>query len=793
MYARRDEVGDLNSSPTTAFKNRRFMTSNASFYHPLHPLRLSTDHMHLFIGITVPVARDEGQEFPYTSSQKNQGTRSPVSKPRPQSSHTPYKAKQTQESEELFSVDSVGGLLSDLSLSSATSGPRSSPSKLAPQSHSPSYRGRPTTPKHYGNHSYSESAGRGQNRTPFRSGFDGSSPGSLRPVHTMISAGGISTNKVSIYVNASKCKLDTKRLSELLKFLVTHHITPYKDASTGAQTKKLRIIKFDLSSNILDDASIAKLVGFFRQHAPYLTVNSLKLYQNKIGDIGAESLAALIEREDGPTLHELHLSHNRITTRGALALCKSLADCPRYPFGTTQEKKSTPLWLRLEHNFISAEKVLELLADTPTCQVNSKGSACTPSNCQNAGAKIHLVFIHFQYWNEALESAKRAIEMLKDSNVVQDVPAELDAPAPTETSESTPDLLQKPVSAVVGSTPSVKKTQQITAGPLYLFMDTNAVVTSVLEPQHPWSFKNLAKRFGKPALTDGKPEKAGENRSKHKGASAALSPIDAANRVVLVVTDTVLGELDGMHKKKIIKASVVNSMLMEAEKDGYLMMLGAHQGEKLVQALDAGHSQLGLDVTTSNDRMIVDIALMFAEALGDTNCAMFISEDHGARLAARNRGLCVVSMSQLSVILAKRSADVWSSSLLRQWFLQAAPTKPLLEGTESPAPGMLAATPSNPIAQLRVLKSHTLKARQIVDSLIPASMEMEEKHTELGSILKEMENMLKRITLLPGLEGINGPPIHLDLDPEVLSKVEDDSQSQVTPRTPVAGDSSDEE
>lgn len=708
--------------------------------------------------------------------------RSPASKARPQPASTPSKSHQSHDKDELFSVDAVGGLLSEVSISSPSAGPSRSPATSKPYAHSPSYRGRPTTPKHYSHHARPESAGRTPNRPHFRGGFDASSPTALRPIHTMISAGGISTNKVSIYINAARCKLDTKRLSELLKFLVTHHITPYKDESTGNQTKKLRILKFDLSSNILDDDSISKLVGFFRQHAPYLIVNSLKLYQNKIGDLGAEAIAALIEREDGPTLHELHLSHNRITTRGALALAKSLSECPRYPFETTQEKKATPLWLRLEHNFISAEKVLEFLDKVPICQVNSKGSVCTPNNCQHPGSKLHLVFLHFQYWNEALESAKRAMELLREaqpSETADALASAVAASASTDSSSTLLDLEQKPISAVVGTNAGAPKTQQITNGPLYLFMDTNAVVTSVLDPQHPWSFKNLAKRFGKRASTDGKAEKT-DSRSKTKAGAALQNAVDASSRVVLVVTDTVLGELDGMHKKKIIKASAVNSMLMEAEKDGYLMMLGAHQGEKLVQALDTSHTQLGLDVTTSNDRMIVDIALMFADALGDTNCAMFISEDHGARLAARNRGLCVVSMSQLQVVLAKRSNEVWSSSLLRQWFLQAAPTKPLLHGEESPAPG---ATPSNPISQLRVLKSHTIKAREIAESLIPASMEMEERQTELNSILKEMETILRRISLLPGLDGINGR-LNLDTErkstkqTEELESHEDDDESE---------------
>lgn len=600
-------------------------------------------------------------------------------------------------------------------------------------------------------------------------------------------------------MNASRCKLDAKRVSELLKFIVANYITPYTDATTGARTKKLRIIKFDLSCNVIDDQAVNKLVGFFRQNADSLIVNSLKLYQNKIGDAGCEAIAQLLAREDGPTLHELHLSHNRITTRGALSLMKALGECPRYPFETTQEKKLTPLWLRLEHNFIAAESIISFLSKEKieTCQVNAKGSSCTPSSCQHANAKMHLVFIHFQYWNEALESAKRAMESLRTEQLQEssDSPnsgldtledgrkgdvednGEKSNDAKGEKGESSTSLvsslpnqsdeIQRPISSVVG-TPKVdgkslmRKT--VSAGPLYLFMDTNAVVTAVLEPKHPWSFENLSKRFGTSLKGGRTPQKQNSESKKSSASESARDETpnsnnvkeDPRSRVVLVVTDTVLGELDGMHKKKIIKASVVNSLLMEAERQGYLMMLGAHQGEKLVQALDAGHSQLGLDVTTSNDRMIVDIALMFAEALGDSNCAMFISEDHGARLAARNRGLCVVSMSQLQTVLPKHAKETWSSLSLRTWFLEAAPTKSTTDSPSSRGSAAPTLSNSNPISQLRTLKSHTLKAKQISESMECATPELKDKQQQLNGVLLEMERILKNIALLPGLNDING-------------------------------------
>jgi hypothetical protein len=572
----------------------------------------------------------------------------------------------------------------------------------------------------------------------------------------MISAGGQAPNKVSIYVNASRSKLDTKRFSELLKCIVNTHINPYKDSVTGEQKKSLVILKFDVSSNILDDNAIAKLVGFCRQHAAYLSIKSLKLYQNHIGDAGALALADLIAREDGPTFHELHLSHNRLTTKGALGLLTSLANCSRYPYGKHQDRRSTPLWLRLEHNFICAGDCLSLLEQLklPVCHVASKGAICTPSNCKTDNAKLHLVYLNFQYWNESLESAKRAVEGLRAAKPSKSISDSQTASQPIDTNadpQSSASVSTKneqsglaEVSGAVGS----NKDHEIVAGPLYLFMDTNAVVTAVLEPEHPWSFKNLKSRFGN-AGSDraGSSDAASGPSSTDKSHSSSLrseknNDRSIEKRVVLVVTDTVLGELDGMSKKKILKSAIVNEMLLEAEKSGYLMMLGAHQGEKLVHALDTSGG-IGLDVTTNNDRMIVDIALMFAEALGDPQYAMFISEDNNARLTARNRGLCAISMSHIQVILGKKGKkQPWSSDNLRQWFLAAAPAKSWGEGNS--------VATSNPLAQLRSVKSTIVSARTLLKELT-VSPEQADQHSQISLLLEQAIDSLQGIALLPGL------------------------------------------
>jgi hypothetical protein len=89
--------------------------------------------------------------------------------------------------------------------------------------------------------------------------------------------------------------------------------------------------------------------------------------------------------------------------------------------------------------------------------------------------------------------------------------------------------------------------------------------------------------------------------------------------------------------------------LVFGEESGYVVMLGAHQGEKLVKSGGRGVSSSdGLNMSIANDRMIIDVArtsdicynqaretesktkifaVMYKEEIGDGRCVCFVSDD----------------------------------------------------------------------------------------------------------------------------------------------------------------------
>ncbi|KEP63885.1 UNVERIFIED_CONTAM: hypothetical protein HHA_237290 [Hammondia hammondi] len=126
----------------------------------------------------------------------------------------------------------------------------------------------------------------------------------------------------------------------------------------------------------------------------------MKLYRNNISDPGMVCLSRYISATREP-LHELHLSHNKITARGAATLLRALAAHAGYP-RVGRKGKLVPLWLRLEQNEITQVNKLMVF-------IHSKGVAfcteknrdlCGPSKCRHATSSwsplVHLYVIDHQ-------------------------------------------------------------------------------------------------------------------------------------------------------------------------------------------------------------------------------------------------------------------------------------------------------------------------------------------------------------------------------------------------------------
>ncbi|CAK9033292.1 Uncharacterized protein SCF082_LOCUS20436 [Durusdinium trenchii] len=111
----------------------------------------------------------------------------------------------------------------------------------------------------------------------------------------------------------------------------------------------------DVSCNNLDCSALRMLLCSLKDQR--IVMGSLKLHGNRIRKAGAEMLGMWI-RTAPMALYELHLSHNRICTEGALSIVESIAKTARYPSDRPNNGDAcVPLWLRMEHNDIEASFV----------------------------------------------------------------------------------------------------------------------------------------------------------------------------------------------------------------------------------------------------------------------------------------------------------------------------------------------------------------------------------------------------------------------------------------------------
>jgi hypothetical protein len=103
----------------------------------------------------------------------------------------------------------------------------------------------------------------------------------------------------------------------------------------------------DLSYNRVGPRGIERLLDVLRNHGVPCAV--LKAYRNVLDDSIIDPLVEYFHTQPASLpLQGLHISHNRITSQGAMRLVKAVIDCGHYP--TRVNKR--PFWLRLEQNEI---------------------------------------------------------------------------------------------------------------------------------------------------------------------------------------------------------------------------------------------------------------------------------------------------------------------------------------------------------------------------------------------------------------------------------------------------------
>jgi hypothetical protein len=164
---------------------------------------------------------------------------------------------------------------------------------------------------------------------------------------------------------------------------------------------KVEIIPLDifLEMNFISDEGVKTLINTLsfwsssnHEQLKKVQLRRLRLHMCRVSDSGCEKLADYIlscRRERLPS--ELHLSHNRIGTRGCVSLLQAAGQ--KYPrLGTG----NPPLWLRLEHNYIDVKEVRKIINKT-TRWCECVPMRCSPLSCARSSAQlpIHVHLPHF--------------------------------------------------------------------------------------------------------------------------------------------------------------------------------------------------------------------------------------------------------------------------------------------------------------------------------------------------------------------------------------------------------------
>lgn len=104
----------------------------------------------------------------------------------------------------------------------------------------------------------------------------------------------------------------------------------------------------------LEDALVASACAWCLRSRDRIQLQSLWLFDNRCTDAGAAAVAQVVSAF--PEVEEVHLSHNRLTVSGAIAVLDAV------PVGL-KTPRSRPLWLRLEWNRIQLQQLGQVGCD----------------------------------------------------------------------------------------------------------------------------------------------------------------------------------------------------------------------------------------------------------------------------------------------------------------------------------------------------------------------------------------------------------------------------------------------
>lgn len=213
----------------------------------------------------------------------------------------------------------------------------------------------------------------------------------------------------------------------------------------GPQPPRLAAASLNFSRCNLDDEALTKLLTFL--YSRDITVQIMKLFRNNITDGGAWAVGQFMAHSS-QAVHEVHLSHNSITERGACGLLEQIAWSRKYPYDATAGGRDgrglSPIWLRLEHNCIDWRVINHRLQrpDLTWCTAESRDgwlmSDQAPTICLHGSYRNQHDKVTWEEgdWGEsAPESGKVLLAALKGDASAQGI---VGTPAPPATQHHLP-------------------------------------------------------------------------------------------------------------------------------------------------------------------------------------------------------------------------------------------------------------------------------------------------------------------------------------------------------------------
>jgi hypothetical protein len=286
----------------------------------------------------------------------------------------------------------------------------------------------------------------------------------------------------------------------------------------------------NFSRNDLGNAGIKQVVTYLTKRN--IGVQMLKLFKNNIEDEGAYAIGQLIAHSHEP-VHEVHLSHNRISETGACSVLESIARSRRYPYhGSTGRRDSrglTPVWLRFEHNCVNWSAIEHRLDQSKVrwCVAESR-DGWSPKD------QAPMLCMHTSYRNQdtyrvrekdlkALPEWTASVENQTDS--LEAISAATMAHKRSREVGNGQDLL-----AALQQGGSNVASEQVSEVPMYVFLDASAVRRMLSKEDTLFSFRGLVNLCQQGHMTCLPQQGGGDAPQEHE-------------RIIFVVTDSVLEEL----------------------------------------------------------------------------------------------------------------------------------------------------------------------------------------------------------------------------------------------------------